>query len=1301
MTAQIKPNRLEVNDRFPMLGFNIRADQPDVEAEVTLATDIELFKPENRAQRSAANFYSSRESGRLSVPRGEGVFVVPPDVLARFIGRDRLFFGLASGKPNNGGLQVDALPRDGSPYVSLRGLTGRTLRRTSLGARRKSGPPAFEWAGDAAKPGTEPATATNGHSNGSVVQIVEPNGSGASNGSAVAANTAATLAYDDGFGRMPAPALRRPTPVQAMAYSRGLDASSWSADKILAWLKSTASTIAVSLAADVSPPHVLEIEGDLLKTAARTAYRTYAMTLGPLGPVLAAAPELAAQTGLTIAVGPVGNSPFGGAAFGIAFAPDGGIAVFGSVNFDLDISGLADIMRRLELGIGARFAYFDGGFNAIRSVAKVASAAFGEEVVVGAEAFFNSSNAYLGAAVRVEAGVAFEFSAPPRAVAFSSFDAEAALQWIRQKVEQGVAAVASDVNPPYVYRIPADWRGAFMTAWNAYSLINLQPWLAAIPKLAASSGVTLSIGPAFDTPVAGAGVGVVFAPDGDIGLFGVGEISLSLDGIQAFLSSLKLAIQAKMKLGYNHSGISGFESIRKAAGVAVGEEIVVGAEVWLDGNGNGLGGAVSVGIGFAFQLAAEDARDQIVRPQLPGDHRARASRIGGQFAGRIGEALDLGLSSASLDPLLDTLDPPLTAKPMSYQPRARAMSTTWSINWDDVQLIPQPTGKSCWATTLAMLIGWRDQVSIAPDTIAQQCGRSIGEGLPWAEREAAATALGLGTVPPQCYLPEGFAALIENHGPLYVGKMMSGTIQSGHAVLVVGMYSDGTDYFVRVVDPWDRPVGSPGSPGDYEATHNSGSRYIMKYDEFQLEYEMAAAGNPAYVQILYAGIPAGRTINRSTTPPIGYAMAYTPRRPARAMVRPMNTYTYSVNWDDVDVAPQPTSGSCWATSAALLLGWRDQMSIMPQWVADQCGIPIVSTINHDQVQHVANTLGLSALQPQCYTPDGFSSLIETLGPLWVGKLGTINDTWGHVVLAVGMYSDGTDHYVRIVDPLDRSPGTPGSPGNYPMTHVSGSRYIMRYSDFALEYEMAAGSKPEHVLILHVGGIGLRQPNRALAAPPGYAMAAGQPKHRAALSPLRSRPRAMDAGAVATIAGTAVTLIVGSSGGDIDWRLPQWTGYKHPNDTKPANEAPYRTSVINLDDGPTAGDCYAHPQIRWSYNGTSIGPVYVERGRYNDTWGWGATTSGIIQDIPMPKPRSPAAVLPGADQVAALDVLLTYDFQAPIGTDDPSAQSRITLYGDGTYEIDSQWVEHSDTPLAEAGMDETEVPDRPRQAVRAF
>ena len=117
--------------------------------------------------------------------------------------------------------------------------------------------------------------------------------------------------------------------------------------------------------------------------------------------------------------------------------------------------------------------------------------------------------------------------------------------------------------------------------------------------------VTLSIGPALDTPVFGGGVGVVFAPNGQVALFGAGEISVDFEGLSQFVSSLKLALQAKMKLGYNSGGIEGFASLAKVASVNVGEELVVGAELWLDGSGSGLGGAVSIGVGFALQLAAD------------------------------------------------------------------------------------------------------------------------------------------------------------------------------------------------------------------------------------------------------------------------------------------------------------------------------------------------------------------------------------------------------------------------------------------------------------------------------------------------------------------------------------------------------------------------------------------------------------------------------------------------------------------------------------------------------------------------
>src|SRR5690606_12805537 len=556
MTAQIRPNRMQVNDRFPMLGFAVRTTQPDVQAEVVLASAIDLFRPENRARRTAANFYSSREHGLLSVPRGEGVFVVPPDVLARFIGQEKLFFALATGRAEQGGLQVDAVPREGSPYVSLSGFTGRTLRR-SFAPARAGGPPLPEWTGDAAQPGSEPARAS---------QPAPVNGSRpAPVAGGQPAQPAASAEYNDGFGELPE------VPAREAAFRRG-------------------------------------------------------------------------------------------------------------------------------------HAFVDG---------------------------------------------------------------------------------------------------------------------------------------------------------------------------------------------------------------------------------------------------------RAVMPDLPDSARTRAARIGGAFAQRINEALDLGLAETSVGPLLDKLDPSQRAAPLDNDlfatPQSRAQAVSRSIHWPDVQLVNQPTDNACWATTIAMLVGWYDQISIAPQTIAQQAGKSIDKGLAWTEHRATAQRLGLNPIPPQCYTAEGLYDLLERDGPLYVSKMATASNLSGHAVLVVGMYQDGEQYFVRIADPWDRSVGTPGNPGSYQSTQSTGSRYILRFEDFESEYELQAVIDPsqgdANVQMFSLGVPAGRQPDRSGTPPAGFAMTL------GSAALGVGT-TRSIHWDDVQLVAQPTSLSCWAASAAMVVGWRDQVSISPQAIAQQCGRDIDNVLpwaEHDDL----------------------------------------------------------------------------------------------------------------------------------------------------------------------------------------------------------------------------------------------------------------------------------------------------------------------------------------------------------------
>jgi hypothetical protein len=328
------------------------------------------------------------------------------------------------------------------------------------------------------------------------------------------------------------------------------------------------------------------------------------------------------------------------------------------------------------------------------------------------------------------------------------------------------------------------------------------------------------------------------------------------------------------------------------------------------------------------------------------------------------------------------------------------------------------------------------------------------------------------------------------------------------------------------------------------------------------------------------------------------------------------------------------------------------------------------------VETIAAKLGLHTAPAACYTPEGFRNLLEVNGPLWVGKMMTAAGNSGHVVLVVGMYSDGTDHFLRIVDPWDRPVGTPGAPGNYANTHATGSRYIMRYEDFQAEYEMVAAVAPSaNVLILHTGGAHDHVLNTNTSPPPGYAMA--QAVRRSLKAPPLPRSRLFDATA---IAGIAID-VVSNSSGDIKTNLANWPGIKHPGDVAPDVQEPFQSGEVQLRDWPVVGgtfgldDIYCWLKIRWQYNGTSLGRIYIDDDGHNDAAGWGLTVNATIEDDSRLYARSSQGRVPGPDQVPALHININYTFDEVIA-DDQVANTRVSLYADGTYEVSSRWVQHS-------------------------
>ncbi len=178
------------------------------------------------------------------------------------------------------------------------------------------------------------------------------------------------------------------------------------------------------------------------------------------------------------------------------------------------------------------------------------------------------------------------------------------------------------------------------------------------------------------------------------------------------------------------------------------------------------------------------------------------------------------------------------------------LNESFDFNWTDVPLINQLTDMSCWAASAAMVVGWRDRLSIDPVSIANGSGdwEAYKNGLSPNEFSTLATVWNLTTEPPQSYTIEGLRNLLETKGPLWVAA----AVPSFHAIVVTGMYNDRNNIFICINDPWDRDPGTPGVPGEYLDTHDKGSQYILTLEQFAKEYETPATYPNVNVQILHA-----------------------------------------------------------------------------------------------------------------------------------------------------------------------------------------------------------------------------------------------------------------------------------------------------------------------------------------------------------------------------------------------------------------------------------------------------------------
>ena len=1302
MPAQIRPTRLNVTDRFPMVGFKIYADPATSQAEVAIGVDPGLFSSEGKKDRTAANFYSTRGNGGVRFAAGEAGFTIPPEVLARFIGSEKLYFGLATAG-EGGSMKVAIMPNPSSPYIDIKGLSGRSMARVRVLPNRQQRAAGYgrnnqmqlDWAGDAAQPGM--ATVANGNT-----------GVPAADGKANGANAPAATLYDDGFGPMPGEPAPVATPVAQSVASRRARGLDYSDDPEAHGIEGPAYSDAAPL--PTAQARSLSVPVPDYPRAARfvpsPAFNTgrVRQTIDRIVIHITDAPTTSSTVNYFTATGAQASAHY-------LVGQDGEVVQFVS---EANTAWHAKGVNSRSIGIehvaikqgGVDYPRVDGtkqhfdylpptdtqycesaalvtylcdkyGLNPDRSTIVGHREAdprtshtscpdgawnwehFMDLVVTGYCAPQPAARTAQGQSLRalnngrrapvskaMVAGLedfqkARKYGGPFRelfqwSVPASVVRAIEARGFKVQTIDAAVGDLNLDRYPVAITRFPDGWDAPsllqhFIRNINQFvdtDLTEFTPYEESDAQLLAASNPR---GTVFKLDIAGPDNAAIVISAAEPQFYIVSTINTPWSGDHPVSGHRQFGyvVEDGKATFYTRGadratlGFPGFESLTFYGGELLWKSF----QRKLAGFINDNGGAAEIIEPFSERFNATAMRQEFGRYDVA-----------------------QGLS------------------------KARSLSTSaFTVNWDEVELIPQPTNFSCWAAAGAMLMGWRDRVSLTPDTVAQACSRSTASGLMTDDNAKFADEMGFIAVPSVCYTEEGFRALLENNGPLWVSE---GVPPNLHAIIVTGMYSDGGKTYVRIADPWDRAVGTPGRPGAYAPTHATGSRYIMTWDDFTRQYEAAMTGDPPNRQILHSGNPNGLAVNTGTTsPPPGYAQSYTPRKfTARTLA---GGQSFTLNWDEVQQIAQPTNVSCWATAASMVLGWRDRMSLTVEGIAERAGLTTVTGLDPTQVGQFADDMGMVAEPPQSYTVEAFRQLLENNGPLWVGTAAP----GLHAIVVTGLYNDATETYVRITDPWDRNIGAPGAPGAYLQTYATGSRYIMRWADFVAEYERAATDFSRvNLQILHSGGVFGHVANTGESTPRGYAMAAsdgetGTPPTDADVTvfpPPPPRARALDAIATVSAIGGLLPQILADSSGDISWELDQFRGLKHPNDQAPAKPAAFTDApTIRLDDWPKLAlygidDIFAWFTVDWQYNGMSVGNVRIGNIATNDARGMMLKVRAQIMDD---------NILYEPGGIAALRARFHYRFSRLVGAD-IIAVTELQIFADGTHLRESNWLQKS-------------------------
>lgn len=598
---------------------------------------------------------------------------------------------------------------------------------------------------------------------------------------------------------------------------------------------------------------------------------------------------------------------------------------------------------------------------------------------------------------------------------------------------------------------------------------------------------------------------------------------------------------------------------------------------------------------------------------------------------------------------------------------AQALSAqAFSLHWDDTPYQPQASDSSCWAAAAAMVVGWRDRVSIADAEIARHVPviDAWRHGLPPRHRTTLAEAWGLVAEPPASYGVEGFRRMLAECGPLYVG-MNWDRQGGGHARVLVGMESggaaDGSDTTMFLYDPW------PGTPG----------RIRMPFEAFVQLYEgrITESGGVVDVQILHAGGTGDR--QPATAAPFALALAAAQvRAPGegtrRPQPRPKARASEQIEYP-VPLIPQPDKLACWAASMAMLLSFRRNASYDPETLAGEVGGSLMASYGWDLLQAVRERYGFTAIEVPSntslyFSPAQWAQWLRDFGPLWVVIVGM-----PHAVVVSGLRGNADDPAsceVRLLNPWDTRVAFDDDPIAF---HPANAGYAdwLPFQQFASDFGQMAEPDYGNWRVLHLPA----QPAGATTAAQALAKAVVRRATASARAALPRPPGPVRAFALeealppdepiepSRVPGTTMRRVRGSQG-RVAWALDQLDGVKLP-DPAAAMVPALVPTTITLDQWPCVGrDAVPLPlTVRFDAGGGAVGNVRISAGPAAEL-PYDVTVTATIEDEPQP-----IAGLAGPQ--AAVRVTVDVDFSGtPEGS--VSARTALRLVGNGRYDLDSSW-----------------------------